>query len=251
MTVLVTRPHPDGEQLCQLLNVAGINAFHYPLLSFARGRDFTHVSNDIEQSDIIIAVSQHAVNATIASLQQNQRPFPAAKQYIAIGARTAQKLQQACLQPVIYPDTSESEHLVALPALQSIKNQRILILRGNGGRELIYSELKLRGARVKYNEVYQRVLLPIEPQSIIHWQQQKVQQLVVSSGEQLDWLYQQTATQYHPWLTQLKLYIPSQRIEQQAKELGFLHTINTGSAANAILAHYISTKRDTGNTHDR
>ncbi len=41
------------------------------------------------------------------------------------------------------------------------------------------------------------------------------------------------------------------QLEQQAKELGFLHTINTGSAANAILAHYISTKRDTGNTHDR
>ena len=38
---------------------------------------------------------------------------------------------------------------------------------------------------------------------------------------------------------------------QQAEKFGFLHIINTGSAANPILLDYLSGKLITGQEHDR
>ena len=79
----------------------------------------------------------------------------------------------------------------------------------------------------------------IDPTLCTHWQDSKVTQLVITSGDQLQYLIQQIPKQYLHWLKQLTLYIPSQRIGQQAEKFGFSHIINTRSAANPILLDYL------------
>ncbi|MGO1191652.1 uroporphyrinogen-III synthase [Vibrio casei] len=252
MSVLVTRPGKDGEALCTMLQKHNIASLHHPLIQLEQGSGYTELPQDMETSDIIIAVSQHAVHWANHALQYYHADFPQQATYFAIGEKTAHSLTKLTQKEVIFPLISDSEHLLDLPALKSVKNKRILILRGNGGRELIYQTLSQRGARVHYNEIYQRNPISItDPTLWAHWQDAKVTQLVVTSGEQLEYLIQQIPKQYLRWLKQLTLYIPSQRIGQQAEKFGFLHIINTGSAANPILLDYLSGKLITGQEHDR
>ncbi|MGS9164769.1 uroporphyrinogen-III synthase, partial [Salmonella enterica subsp. enterica serovar Infantis] len=55
-----------------------------------------------------------------------------------------------------YPlDRDISEALLQLPELQNIAGNRALILRGNGGRELLGETLTALGAEVSFFECYQ------------------------------------------------------------------------------------------------
>ncbi|HBV76069.1 MULTISPECIES: uroporphyrinogen-III synthase [Vibrio] len=252
MSVLVTRPGKDGEALCKMLQKHNIASLHHPLIQLEQGSGYTELTQDVKTSDIIIAVSQHAVHWAHHALQYYHFDFPQKAIYFAIGEKTAHLLKKYTQKEVIFPLISDSEHLLDLPALKSIKNKRILILRGNGGRELIYQTLSQRGGRVRYNEIYRRNPIPIiDPTLCTHWQDSKVTQLVITSGDQLQYLIQQIPKQYLHWLKQLTLYIPSQRIGQQAEKFGFSHIINTRSAANPILLDYLRGKLITGQQHDQ
>ncbi|WP_089138067.1 uroporphyrinogen-III synthase [Vibrio rumoiensis] len=252
MTVLVTRPGQDGEMLCFNLQQRQIASIHHPLIDVSQGRDYSSLMDDLSQADIVIAVSQYAVFWAQYTLKTIHQSFPTKPKYFAIGNKTAELLQQYTQQSVLSPQISDSEHLLDLPALKLVKNKRILILRGNGGRELIHQTLQQRGATVFYNEIYRRNLLPIKD---IHlweqWKMQGVSHLVITSGEQLAFFISQVPKQYLPWVVQLKLYVPSLRIHQQAEELGFSHIINTGSAANPVLLDCLSNTFTTGQKHDR
>lgn len=78
-----------------------------------------------------------------------------------------------------------------------------------------------------------------------------VSHLVITSGEQLAFFMSQVPKSYLSWVTQLTLYVPSQRIYQQAEHFEFSHIINTGSAANPVLLDYLSKTYVTGKRYDR
>lgn len=236
MTVLVTRPHKQGIALCQLLAQHGHHAIHHPLLNIVAGSDLHRLTAEIHQADIVIAVSQHAVHWVTQTLQNEQVAWPQSTIYVAIGQKTAQLLSKACQHTVHYPELSDSEHLLTLPVLQSIAGKRVVIWRGNGGRELIYQTLSLRGASVEYREMYQRIPLPFASDSaLIDWQTQQVDNVIITSAEQLAFFCSQLSPQARDWTSQQRLIVPSQRIADQASQLGFHHIVQAGSAANQDL----------------
>lgn len=131
---------------------------------------------------------------------------------------------------------SDSEHLLRLPELNNVAQQQVLILRGNGGRELIKDALVRRGAKVHYSETYKREFIPFDPVSCISlWKNLQINQIIVTSGEQLDYLCSQLTSEQLTWLNQQELYIPSQRIADIAIQRGFTRVRCTGSASNQEL----------------
>ena len=244
MTVLITRPAPECDQLAAQLNQVAISAIAQPLLEVQQGKyinKLTEQFQQLQQDDYIIAVSHHAVRFAADYLISQGAEWPKNMHYIAVGDKTAKALTQACKQPVSSPQgRHDSEALLALPELANIRQRRVLILRGNGGRELIYQALTARQAQVSYCETYQRNWLTLDATRLAQqWQQQRIHALVVTSSEQLIYLTELIPTEDLAWLYNCHLFVPSRRIADQASTLGYKHISTVGSAANQALFTFL------------
>lgn len=236
MAVLVTRPGEQGRALCTELKEAGFDALHHPLIAIQAGESLSSLSHDLNHFDIVIAVSQHAVTFSHQALLRQGQEWPNHPTYLAVGQKTAHVLSKHCQQKVHYPAVGDSEHLLRLDALANVTNKKIIILRGNGGRELIFDTLKDRGATVEYREAYKRENIAFRSEMLVPiWQDKNIQQLVITSSGQLEYFISQLSSTELDWLFALQLYVPSERIVQEALKLGFKEVINTYSASNKDL----------------
>jgi len=236
MAVLVTRPGQQGLSLCQQLSDVGVSSLHQPLIAIQPGRDLAGLEQRLSEVDIVIAVSQHAVTASNNFLTQQNLTWLSHPIYLAVGQKTAHVLSKVSQQKVHYPEISDSEHLLSLDVLQNVASKTILILRGNGGRELIFDTLISRGACVEYREVYKRENLAFRSDLLVPiWQDNEINQLVITSSGQLEYFISQFNQLERSWLFTLHLYVPSERIAKQAREVGFKVVTNTFSASNQVL----------------
>ena len=242
MTILITRPAPECHLLAQQLNAAGISTIAQPLLDIQPGKQLpTLISqlNKLQSDDFLIAVSVHAVNLAHNYLTTQGASWPKNVHYMAVGHKTAAVLSECSGNDVLSPQSRcDSEGLLELPALAKarVQNRRVLILRGNGGRELISQTLQQREAIVSYCETYLRTWIPLDGGQLCQtWQSRQVSALVVTRGEQLAHLSSLIPDDKMAWFLQRHLFVPSQRIADQARMLGFCTISTVGSAANACL----------------
>ncbi len=156
LSILVTRPEPAGERLC--LRLAQLGAYCeaialleiQPLLPSPAA-----ISAALSPApDALIFVSAAAVMYGVPLLRKQQAAL-LRKTLYAVGPSTACQLEERGLT-ALTPATASSEGLLDMASLQSV--QRVLIVRGQGGRELLAQTLQERGCEVAYLEVYQRVL---------------------------------------------------------------------------------------------
>ncbi len=227
MSILVTRPSPAGDQLVSRLRTLGQVAWSFPLIEFSPGRELplltSHLAS-LQAGDMLFALSQHAVEFAHARLQQEGQRWPDAPGYFAIGRTTALALHTESGKDIRYPlDREISEVLLQLPELQNVVGKRALILRGNGGRELLGDTLRERGAEVTFCECYQRCNKHYDgAEEAMHWQSRGVTTLVVTSGEMLQHLWSLIPQWYREnWLLRCRLLVVSERLANLARELGW------------------------------
>jgi uroporphyrinogen-III synthase len=158
--VLVTRPAAQAQRLAELIEQAGGEAIRFPALEIVPPRDMTALNRvlaDIAHFDLAIFISPNAVVHGLAP-RKAHGGMPPRMAIAAIGRGTAKALAEAGVGNVILPATgSDSEALLALPQLNDVAGKRIVIFRGEGGRELLGDTLRARGAEVVYAECYRRV----------------------------------------------------------------------------------------------
>ena len=241
MSILVTRPSPAGEQLVSRLRTLGQVAWSFPLIEFSPGRELSALAdriNTLQEGDLLFALSQHAVEFANAQLQQQSLSWTTAPRYFAIGRSTALALHTVSGADVRYPlDREISEVLLQLPELQNIAGKNALILRGNGGRELLGATLTERGARVTFCECYQRSAKHYDgAEEAMRWQSRGVTTLVVTSGEMLQQLWSLIPQWYREqWLLHCRVVVVSERLALQARELGWQEIQVADSADNDAL----------------
>ncbi len=227
MSILVTRPSPAGEQLVSRLRTLGQVAWSFPLIEFSPGRELPLLTSylaTLQAGDMLFALSQHAVEFAHARLQQEGQRWPDAPGYFAIGRTTALALHTESGKDIRYPlDREISEVLLQLPELQNVVGKRALILRGNGGRELLGDTLRERGAEVTFCECYQRSNKHYDgAEEAMRWQSRGVTTLVVTSGEMLQHLWSLIPQWYREnWLLRCRLLVVSERLANLARELGW------------------------------
>ena len=237
MNILVTRPSPAGEMLVSRLRALGQVAWSFPLIEFTPGRELNTLPERLSalgEDDMVFALSQHAVTFAHAHLQQTHAYWPLQPRYFAIGRTTALALHTASGIEVRYPlDQEISEVLLQLPELQNIQGKRALILRGNGGRDLLGETLVARGAQVEFCECYQRCgKLYDGAQEAMRWHTRGVDTIVVTSGEMLQQLFTLIPLWYREnWLLRCRLLVVSERLAHLARELGW-HDIQVAENAD-------------------
>lgn len=227
MSILVTRPSPAGDQLVSRLRALGQVAWSFPLIEFSPGRELPLLAGHLralQEGDLLFALSQHAVDFAHGQLQQESQTWPESPRYFAIGRTTALALHTVSGIDIRYPlDRETSEVLLQLPELQSVAGKRALILRGNGGRELLGETLRERGAEVRFCECYQRCTRHYDgAEEAMRWQQRGVSTLVITSGEMLQQLWSLIPQWYREnWLLRCRLLVVSERLANLARELGW------------------------------
>ncbi|WP_202307053.1 uroporphyrinogen-III synthase [Dryocola clanedunensis] len=227
MTILVTRPSPAGEELVSRLRTLGQVAYSFPLIEFSPGRELAQLPERLaalSPGDLVFVLSQHVVHYAQPLLRRNQLKWPENLSWFAIGRTTALALHTVSHLPVRYPlDRETSEVLLQLPELQNVAGKRVLILRGNGGRELLGNNLASRGAKVDFCECYQRCAKIYDgTEEAFRWRERGVNTLVVTSGEMLKQLYTLIPEWYRTdWLLHCRLVVVSERLAIVARELGW------------------------------
>lgn len=240
MSILVTRPAPEGAQLVERLRLTGRQAWHLPLIEFLPGGELPKLSSqfsDLRSGDAIIVVSSRVLSFAGPYLQAQGIAWRNDIDYFAIGKRSALDLHFHCQRPVDFPEESLTESLLALPELERVVNKKILILRGNGGRELLGDALQERGANISYCECYQRVPMNYQgAEQALYWRQKGISTLIVTSGEMLNLLYEMVpAIDRHQWLLHCRLIVVSERLAAIASQFGWRDIIVADGADNDAL----------------
>jgi uroporphyrinogen-III synthase len=154
----------------------------------------------------------------------------------AVGRKTARALDGAGMTNILVPSTTaDSEGLLGEPALAEVAGQRILIVRGSGGRPLLADTLRSRGARVEYAEVYRREL-PADTRTrlraLLH---RPPGAITITSGEILENLT--TLAGPATSLRDIPLVAVSTRVAEMARHAGFRQVIQArGAGDDAIVA---------------
>ncbi|TGO03280.1 hypothetical protein PN36_09525 [Candidatus Thiomargarita nelsonii] len=220
--VLVTRPAHQSEHLCQLIAEKGGQPVRLPVIEIVEFEDKSALFECRKQSlDIAIFISANAVEKTLPTLQ-NHLP----RQVIAVGKRTAQTLNAWGITALCPPPPFNSEALLEMPQMQTVTGKKIVIFRGEGGRELLAETLRERGATVNYVQVYRRVQPPV-PAWIANTQ---IDIIIVTSQEGLRNLFAMLDGQ--SWLRHTPLVVMSERIRAEAERFGVDAPVFVASAAS-------------------
>lgn len=234
MVPLVVRPAAQANQLVQMLRQRGHAPLCCPLLETRPGCDLPHLGDMLQEADLVIAVSMHAVHFAHHFLLQTGQTWPHID-YFAVGQASADAFAEAGIQ-ALCPADPRSEGLLALPALQGVSGRRVLILRGNDGRDLIARTLASRGALVHYCATYERHYPDLDGDALTrHWQVAGLDSLLITSGELLQRLLALVPGPQHPWLYDRLLVVPSPRVAEMAEGAGFTRIVIAQGASNQAL----------------
>lgn len=230
--ILVTRPRDLAQALAARVAGAGGDPVLYPAIEILDPADpaaARALLARIDGFDLAIFVSPTAVRRALAL---RGAPWPAALRAAAVGEGTRRELEAAGVARVIAPrDGADSEALLALAELQDVRGQRVLIVRGAGGRELLGQSLAARGARVEHAECYRRAR-PAAPAPA-----GAIDGACVSSGEALENL---VALLGAARLRALPLFVAHERIARRARELGLERPVLAGPADAQMLAAMVA-----------
>ncbi|MFN3882200.1 MAG: uroporphyrinogen-III synthase [Nitrincola lacisaponensis] len=261
-SILVTRPGDQNVAQCQLIESLGGTAISLPLLCLEAVTDdselysaLKHCLLDLDLYAKVIFVSPNAARLGAEKIDDYWPQRPVGIDWIGIGQQTTQQLQALGFDAWCCAEGYDSETLLATPQMQQVEDQRILILRGDGGRDLMRDTLTVRGAKVDYGTVYYRRCPSYSEQTL----KQKLvdaapSALLITSGEGLTNL--QTLISGHlagrfQTLYHTLLVVPSKRIAQIAENLGYQQIKVASGPDDYSMVRAILPEMDWNSWHDK
>lgn len=244
LRVLVTRPAGREIELCSALEAAGAAVFRLPLMQVQPLNDADHHSvmhaaekcvAQLDSYSAVIFISVNAVEYGLNALAEHWPSWPETARVYAIGKATSAALRTRGITVQCSSATMDSEGLLAVEPLQAIAGQRVLIVRGVGGRALLAERLAARGAKVEYLECYQRTA-PNFPASTLSALivDNDINVVCLNSGETVDNFY---ALQGLQGSEEFNLLLPSARVVAIARQYNYKNIVqadNAGTEASIV-----------------
>ena len=231
MTIAVlTRPLADCQRLSKLLQDRGISHLTLPIM------EVTPLSKSqclplptISPDTIVIFVSANAVRWGLPELKVALDQVDGC-QVIAVGQKTRDTLVSAGIEAQI-PERADSEGLLQMPALEAVERNDVLIVKGEGGRDLLGKELTARGARVVEWSCYRRVWPDVSLTALDAFAHHALV-FQASSGEVLSRLSELLAGAGKRDLFQSTVIVPSERVAALAERSGWRSVVRADDASD-------------------
>lgn len=278
-TVVVTRPAGQSRQLTEALHAAGLDVLGFPLLAIGPASDDAPLRAALARlADyaLVVFVSPNAVSFALDALAQvqetaGQAQWPREVPVAVVGPSSVAALAERGIAPpthtVVAPAGAQAgegngegggESADAAPRFDSealwsqldttpgaFAGRRVLIIRGNGGRDWLGDRLREAGATVDAVEAYNRTLP--EPTGM---QWQAVRDSLKPDAPPYAWLLTSSeavrnldalarlhlSPQEHERLKQMQCVAPHARIAAQAQALGFAHVLPAAPGDAGLLA---------------
>jgi uroporphyrinogen-III synthase len=240
--VLVTRPAAQAEPLCRLIERAGGTPLRFPTIEIAPPSDraaLERIIDRLEQFQLAIFVSPNAVTHALAAIRSRRGALPAQLAIACVGPGSARALAEFGIDAALTPGRSDSEGLLELPRLQQVGGERIVVFRGEGGRELLAETLRQRGAQVEYAECYRRQRPTVDAGALARdLMQERIDIVTLTSADALRNLYGMLGQVAGARLARVPLVVVSERLRDLAHELGHHGPVKVtaGASDEAIVA---------------
>lgn len=225
LTVLVTRPAEQAGELVRLIEGAGGRALRFPAVEIAEPDDtaaLNAVLRDLPRYDWAIFISPNAVNKTF-NLLKTHGEWPPRVRVASIGKGSATALKHfGIADPLVPSGRFDSEGLLANPALHDVRGKRIVIFRGDGGREVLGDGLAARGAEVTYAECYRRIKPRTDTGPLLRaWARGEIHVVTLTSVQGLHNLFDVVGKLGQQWLIKTPTVVVSERIADACRELRY------------------------------
>ncbi|MEC9482013.1 MAG: uroporphyrinogen-III synthase [Halomonas sp.] len=237
--VLITRPGSRAQPLRRAMEERGaevesVEAMRLVALPESQASRQAWLDFDLFQR--VVVVSPFAAECLAEGLDRYWPQLPVGPAFYAVGAGTAQVLNERLGVRVRLPEPGAgedtSEALLRLASLQRLEEQRLLLVAGEGGRALLAETLAQRGARLTRLALYRRERVAPSGRALQCLREGDFCALVVTSGELLEhlagWCSEKALNQ--------PLIVSSQRLATLAHTLGYMRPIVAQGATPAALA---------------
>ncbi|MFN4263419.1 MAG: uroporphyrinogen-III synthase [Thioalkalivibrionaceae bacterium] len=225
--VLVTRPRAQAGELTTALVAQGARVLAFPALEIrdpANDAPLNKALDRLAAADIAVFISVNAVQRVFNRLGSLGLSWPTNLSIAAIGARTAKELRDLGHPATIVPPRRfDSEALLALPELapDAVFGRRVLVFRGDGGREHLADELTRRGAEVSAIESYRRAKPDADASDLMRaWSRNEIDIVLVGSVETWHNLYEMVGKLGRMWLRKTAIVAGSERIAEAIRSSG-------------------------------
>ncbi|GHU36311.1 hypothetical protein AGMMS50256_32730 [Betaproteobacteria bacterium] len=238
--ILVTRPVAQAAELAAQITELGGEAVCFPLINISPLENWQAVDEAIarlEAFSLFIFISPNAVTFGLGRLLA-RRSWPEGLAAGAVGPGTAKMLREASIGNVIVPRAHfDSEALLSLDPLQTeqVSGRKVLILRGDGGREILAETLRARGAEVECVTCYRRTP-PTDGAFVVSLLcNNTLDAVTLSSSEGLRNLLHLLDTDSFEKLLTLPVFVPHQRIADEAVRLGLRRVVLTEPSDSGLV----------------
>ena len=225
VTVLVTRAPHQADPLCGLIEQGNGIAVRFPVTAICEVKNLSKLESamaHVRQADKAIFVSPNAVEFGLKVLKTHAIHIAPQAEILAVGPGTANRLREQGLVVSGIPlDQFNSDGLLRLPQLVQVNGQKVVVFRGEGGRERLHDRLVALGASVDYVECYRRTLPEqIDAHAMAMWRKGEIDVVTLTSNTAVDHLLKLLSPSDHDLLKKAVIATVSTRIEQYCRQLG-------------------------------
>lgn len=236
--ILVTRPREQAQALVERLHAVGARPIMFPAIEIAPPQDTDRLQqtlNGLAEFDWLIFISPTAVSRFFLAL--GERSLPSSLHVAAVGEGSARALQDKGVDGIVHPEgKADSEALLALSAMQAMAGKKVLIVRGEGGRELLAETLRARGALVEYAECYRRLCPAADTAQLMdEFARNGVDAVTATSGEVVRNLFTLLGQAGEGPLRGMPWFVPHERIAEAARKLGVREIFITPPGDDGLL----------------
>jgi uroporphyrinogen-III synthase len=252
--VLVTRPREQAGHLAELIEQAGGRPVLFPTLEIqpvAETSALIGLIDRLEEFDWAIFISPTAVEKAM-NLIRTRRSLPSALKVAAVGKGSARALRQFGVRDILMPTHgADSGALLEEPPLRDVAKQKIVIFRGEGGREQLAKTLSARGADVFYGECYRRSRPSADVTPLLQqWARGEIHAVTLTSSEALHNLFDLLGKLGQQWLKTTPVFALHERIGAAARELGIAQVQVAGPDDEALVTS-LNRWFETGKHHEQ